>query len=558
MNSFLKKSIIVVAVLAALAAGIVFGPKAYRRATERRLLGQARQYLARNDEREAALCLQRALQINPLSWETADAVANMLDTAGAPFAVNWRVRAAQLKPRDSGLRLAWARTALGWKDLVSASNALSEVQAADRDTEAYHSLMGALEWASGNGAEAAKDYNLALRFQPGNPAILLNLATIDLASTNGQRAAAARVSLQQIAGATNEVLATTALRYLSADAESRKAYGDALKYSAAIVNRPKSTFADKLAHLNLLEAARDVQATSYLNALKQEAAKSAPEACAMQGWLSSVFGSEAALGWLESLPRALQTNAMVEIATVEVHAARRDWSGLLALAGKESWGDLDYYRFSLEALAQKSAGQATAATGLWERAVHDSSHHLDRLTRLARLTAEWKWNSEQRDVLRRIATDFPHERWATEQLVLDFYVQGDTRGIQDFLAEVEPLNPSDVRLKNDLASVCLLRKDQLSKAYRLAREAYDSTPSDPFVVSTYAYALLMQNKTDDALNVVKGLKSEQLRIPAIAAYYGVIEARAGHKDLAKEPLARAAAAPLLPEEKELVRQAMAL
>jgi hypothetical protein len=74
-------------------------------------------------------------------------------------------------------------------------------------------------------------------------------------------------------------------------------------------------------------------------------------------------------------------------------------------------------------------------------------------------------------------------------------------------------------------------------------------------MSTYAYALLLQNKTNDAEKIVSEIKPEYRKIPSIAAYYGVVEAEAGHKDAAREALQRAESAPLLPEEKEMVRLA---
>jgi len=102
----------------------------------------------------------------------------------------------------------------------------------------------------------------------------------------------------------------------------------------------------------------------------------------------------------------------------------------------------------------------------------------------------------------------------------------------------------------------LLRKSDLPRAYRLAREAYNSSPADPFFASTYAYSLLLQNKPDEAVKVLSELKPEYLEIPSIAAYYGVVQAGSGHRDIARTPLARADAASLLPEEKEIVHLAM--
>ena len=91
----------------------------------------------------------------------------------------------------------------------------------------------------------------------------------------------------------------------------------------------------------------------------------------------------------------------------------------------------------------------------------------------------------------------------------------------------------------------------------MAKAAYESATNNPFYISTYAYALFLQKKTDEALKVLAGLKPEEIKVPAIAAYYGAIQAQAGHKDLARPCLALAETAKLLPEEKEMVRAAKA-
>jgi hypothetical protein len=98
-------------------------------------------------------------------------------------------------------------------------------------------------------------------------------------------------------------------------------------------------------------------------------------------------------------------------------------------------------------------------------------------------------------------------------------------------------------------AISLLRKLDLDQAYRLARTTYNSSPNNHFVVSTYAYSLLLQGQPEQAVRVVNCSKTNFLQIPIVAAYYGIVQARAGHKELAREPLEIAGKAPLLPEEK---------
>jgi len=46
------------------------------------------------------------------------------------------------------------------------------------------------------------------------------------------------------------------------------------------------------------------------------------------------------------------------------------------------------------------------------------------------------------------------------------------------------------------------------------------------------------------------VKPEYLEIPSVSVYYGLVQAQSGQKAVAKAPLERAAAATLLPEEKD--------
>src|SRR5579872_5017049 len=107
MNGFLKRTIISVLVIAAVIAGGWFGRKAYKKATERRLLTEAQQYLDKKDFANASLCLRRLLQVNPISAKGSSLVADLLEQNGNPSAaVGWRTQASQLDSKDVGLQFA--------------------------------------------------------------------------------------------------------------------------------------------------------------------------------------------------------------------------------------------------------------------------------------------------------------------------------------------------------------------------------------------------------------------------------------------------------------------
>jgi len=180
MKTFANRILIFVAVMATVGVAGWFGRKAYKKTSEHRLVTEARQYLAKKDFHEASLSLQRALEINPVSATASDAMADLLETAGEPSALNWRVRAAKLDPQDVQKRLHWAELAIKNNDLSSAAEALDGVDQKSRNTAEYHKLEGALAWSSRNAGAAEAEYSAAAALEPGNLAIQMNLATIRL------------------------------------------------------------------------------------------------------------------------------------------------------------------------------------------------------------------------------------------------------------------------------------------------------------------------------------------------------------------------------------------
>jgi tetratricopeptide (TPR) repeat protein len=550
MNNLTRKALIFALAMAVVAAAGWFGRKTYKRYTEKRLLAQANQYFEKQDLRDASLCLQRTLQINPISVGASEQMARMMETVGAPSALSWRIRTAQLDPHEMEHRLAWAETALKVGDVKSTEEALGGVDEKTKATAVYYKLRGALAWAKGSGSEAEKEYNEALRLEPANQAVLLNLATIHLASTNADVAQRGRMS-------TNATLRMTVLRQLVTYAEARKDLPMAAGYARQILNDKQAVFSDKLSYLTLLRAQNSRDFPPYLSTLKEEAGQSSPQTFGLGEWLMRAEGPTNTLTWLRSLPMTIQTNQPVPMLISDCLLAQKDWNGILALIDKQDWGEMQWYRYALEALAYRSLDESAASTGAWQKAVRLVGTRLDHLAKLSQVAGAWGWDSEQVKLLETITVQFPKEKWAVQALMTQYYKGGNTKQISALITKLAAADPANNQLKNNLAVISLLQKSDLDKAYKLAKEAYDTTPDNPFFATTYAYSLLLQNKKQEAMTVVEKVKPEFLKNPSVAAYYGVVEAQCGNKNAARAPLERADAAMLLPEEKELVHNALA-
>jgi hypothetical protein len=81
-------------------------------------------------------------------------------------------------------------------------------------------------------------------------------------------------------------------------------------------------------------------------------------------------------------------------------------------------------------------------------------------------------------------------------------------------------------------------------------------PANAAYATTYAYSLLTKGNAKEAAQIMNTLTEEQLRDPAVSAYYGICLA-ALRDEKARGFLETGQQAMLLPEEKKLVDKALA-
>jgi hypothetical protein len=190
---------------------------------------------------------------------------------------------------------------------------------------------------------------------------------------------------------------------------------------------------------------------------------------------------------------------------------------------------------------------------------------LDRLGQLLGIANAWKWPAEEEDILWIIVNNYPLEKGAQKRLTELLYGNGKTRSLLTLYASISKSDTNDLSAKNNLAAIALLVGANEYKPHELARSIYEKKPDDPFIASTYAFSLYLQNtsKPAPALDIMRKLKPEQLADPAITGYYAVILVAAGEKEEAKkhfallnEAILRNKAKPL-PEEADLFRRSQA-
>jgi hypothetical protein len=164
--------------------------------------------------------------------------------------------------------------------------------------------------------------------------------------------------------------------------------------------------------LDLLRSTEIRKAVSWLAELKEQATNSPARVSALGKRLAKVEGPRNVLAWVQSLPEEVQSTQPVPLLSADCYVALKDWTGLLETIETQNWADAESSRLALVALAHRSLGQQSAAQTAWHEALDEAAHRLEGLSRLARLTGNWGWEPEKKEVLAKISVQFPNEKLA--------------------------------------------------------------------------------------------------------------------------------------------------
>jgi hypothetical protein len=239
----------------------------------------------------------------------------------------------------------------------------------------------------------------------------------------------------------------------------------------------------------------------------------------------------------------------------ECQVAGQDWAGVQTALEKQDWAELDCLRLAYRARALHESNLEGAAKAEFAKALKAAEGRLDRLTALLRATTDWKWTAERNDVLWAMVNRFPKEKWAVQALAESLQESGQTRSLLTLFAKAVSVDPKNLALKNNLASVALLLNATEHKPHDLAREVYEQGKTNAFYATTYAFSLCLQQKPAEALKVLEQLKPEALEQPQLAGYYALALQGTGNAAKAATYFQLSAKAKLLPEEAALFKKA---
>ncbi|MEY2519627.1 MAG: hypothetical protein QOF24_1386, partial [Verrucomicrobiota bacterium] len=176
------------------------------------------------------------------------------------------------------------------------------------------------------------------------------------------------------------------------------------------------------------------------------------------------------------------------------------------------------------------------------------------LAPIAQLAEGWGYTADAEETWWMIANGNENAKEALGALQRLYKSKQDSHGLLRVAKRALELNPADLVAANNCASLGLLLTAD-SSARRLAGKLHRENPANAIFSTTYAFALLTEGKTGDAIKAIEMLNEAQLRNPVVAAYYFVMLVENGNMERAHLFLSAANKAALLPEEQQLLTAA---
>jgi hypothetical protein len=534
----------------------VAGYRFYAGWEEGHLLRRAAGFISGGNDKDAALTVRRALQLQPESVHAARLMAEIAERAGDRAALDWRRKIVELGSHSTQDALALADCALQFGEINAAGKTLASIDDGGKQIAAFHATVARLARARQDPAEAKNEWGEARRLAPNDQSYQAQFAL----SCLEQPVAAVReqglVLLERLRNSPTQRSAAT--RSLIVDGIAHRRPVEGLRSLAHdLQSYPEAIFTDKLLYLDILRQSYDPQYTTYLTKIENEAAAKPDDLAALLTWMNGNEVSIVAIDFARSLPEGALSAWPVPWAMAEAYAKVNDWSVLERVTANSNWHQFDFLRRAYLTRALRAEDKPVATEREWAGAVKSASAQSQCLLLLAPIVFEWGWKNESVDLVWQLAK-YPEVQFeALHTLYLQYTKAGDTQGLYRVLARLTEIDPGDLKVQNNLAQVSLLLNADLERARRRAANLYRKEPSNGAYVSTYAFSLYAKGDAKGALKVMSTLRKDQLNEPQLAAYYGIFLAASGEKSKARDYLELGRQTQLLPEERTLLDRAEA-
>lgn len=526
---------------------------AYKSWRQAKLERMTHTFMAAKDYDNALLTARQALrdnQRNVALWKLAAAAAK---AKGKPDVIYYQQNVAKLdKSLESQFELI--RLALQFDDFRDAVEAVESVKKPSATQNAEFHALAARAYLGLNRPTVAKlhlDSLVGLR--PDDAKARLDLAEINLAEDAKRTNTALRDEILKLSGSPG--LKERALEILLRDALAGGEKHRAVELATMLREAPRLTGEQRVLVLAGLAEGPEGAAADYRHQLQADFINDPPGVVALAKYYRSAGFSTEARKWFDTLPENVRKDLAVQEAVAGAYLEWGEWARLdQALSGTQ-WKEREFMRHAFTAYSARKNGRMADAGNAWRLAVIQAGDNVRKTSELLTLVGRWGWQGEQYDLVWKLFALMPRNEAISRQLIAWEHYQGHTSNLNRIYARLVEFSSEDRMLKNNLAYSSLLLDANLSKAYEIARLNYKADPSNPFFITTQAFALYKQNKPAEALALMNEMRPAALSAPERSLYLALYRAANGDAAGAGDLLAGLKSAKFLPEERRLIAKA---
>lgn len=530
----------------------------YKAWKQDRALEQAQGFLDQKDFVNAKLALDVALDARPGNPAAMRVAADLLEQVGAPQVMQLRRRIVMADPDSAADRAALVLSALRFKDLNSARDALRDMTP-EQASEPV-ALKAALAYAevTNNKPIANLIYSQLKAAEPDNETLQVLHALLKLRNPQPDVVAAARAELEILRQ--NPRHARFINRDFLMNAIMQKDLVAAKQIAADLRQDPDASLSDHLHAANLALNVDNQPFETVFTNVKSTVSESPEEVVEFTRWLIMVGHAERARQWLQNQPDSIQIDPAVNAVKAELVSALSDWDQLASLLEKGAWGDVrrDTVRLAFSAHLVAARDNKALREDLWKETLRSAGGNLTELQMAYRLAAQWNWPEQAEQTLWAVTRAHPSQTWAHQSLFNTFQERRETDqmlALIDLLRESDPTLP---RYRYDWALLSMLSNHRLTWGpdKQAMQQLFQSDPSNAFYAVGYAFALAQSKKPAEAIAVVEKLDPSDLAVSTRIPYLAYVYQVAHQPDkVAKLVSSRIQLDALLPEEVRLLEQA---
>lgn len=238
-------------------------------------------------------------------------------------------------------------------------------------------------------------------------------------------------------------------------------------------------------------------------------------------------------------------------------STKKDWTRLRRWTKGGDWGESEYLRLAYQAYARQQSRQERAeAESLWHDAERACEENPEREIRLARLASKWNLPAQAEQLWLRVAHDPLSRREALDSLFAIYRANNDLPNLYLTAMRLHETSPDEPLIAAEYARLSLLLDRNREEGRRVAKEAFDQSPTEPPCAVAQALFLNSEGRTADGIAILQKLPPEKLHDPRVALYLALLLLNDGKSDAAREFVEEANSGFVFPEEKKLLEEAL--